>query len=95
MSNEKALKYAKLMDRARKVNAKRDADEAAVGFLAASKDTPLGIIRTAMAAIRCGVLTDDWDAICEGQVLLETLLERFHVLQVDIRDIDDGAGIKQ
>lgn len=67
------MNYNELMTKARKTNAKRDKDEREVGFMAASDGTPEDQLRTAMCAIQCGIVINDWECIAEAQAMLEHL----------------------
>ena len=85
------MDYEKLMRKARRINAKRDKEEREVGFAAPGDgDDNSLFLRTAMSAIECGIKTDDWDCVAEGQAMLETLELRLRQ-QVD-SDQATGAG---
>ena len=61
----------KLLAGAREANAKRDKIERDVGF-AAPPDTPLDLhLRTAISAIVCGIITEDWVPVAEGLAMLQ------------------------
>lgn len=67
------MDYNKIMQKARKINAKRDAIDRKAGF-GAPPDGPLDLyIRTAMGAINAGISLEDWDCIAEGQAMLEEI----------------------
>lgn len=67
------MNYDKLMAAARKTNQERDGTDRAVG-VAAPGDGPLSLyLTTAMQAIECGIMTDDWACVAEGQAMLEEI----------------------
>jgi len=68
------MDYEKLMAKARKTNAKRDASERASGFTPETEQHPFVRIRTAMMAIKTAITTDDWNEVAEAQAILETVM---------------------
>lgn len=70
------MDYESLMAQARKTNTHRDGVERKNGLIAPSDATPLDQLRTAMSAIRAGIITDDWNAVAEGQDMLVELEKR-------------------
>ncbi len=86
------MDYDKLMKRARAVNRKRDVGDRKMAPFhrtmnkigaqfpiepgAPSDLRIVDHIRTAMMAIECGIKTDDWNNIAEGQAMLEEVVQR-------------------
>ena len=69
------MDYAVLMIKARETNARRDKIERAFGHAPLDMLPASELIRLAMVSIQAGVLTEDWDSVCEGQAMLELLQE--------------------
>jgi hypothetical protein len=66
--------YEQLIDEARTRNRQRDRDERK-GKYAAPSDCPLDIqVATAMAAIKCAIIAEDWSTVAEAYALLEDTL---------------------
>ncbi len=78
------MDYERLMAQARKTNAERDEEEREVGFAAPGDSGPFDLLRTAALAIECGIRTNDWKAVAEGQAMLEQILSRYEPVQVDL-----------
>jgi len=70
------MDYDKLMDEARKQNVEFDAIDRKSPFASPHERSPKVHLITAMAAIECGIKTDDWSCVAEGQAMLEQLDER-------------------
>lgn len=69
-------KYNQLMQRAREVNARRDESERKMG-LGTPDQGPLSLqLRTVMSAIQAGIISEDWNAVAEGQAMLEVIEKR-------------------
>jgi hypothetical protein len=68
--------YKKLMAKARQTNAKRDETDRE-GYFATPDYGPLSqMLKTAMSAVEAGIITADWNAVAEGQAMLEQLMQR-------------------
>lgn len=67
------MDYKSLMERARETNIERDTHDHHYGFASPSDIPPRFTLRTAMAAIECGISIDDWNCVAEGQAMLEQL----------------------
>lgn len=65
--------YKKIMLKARKTNMERDDIDRSIGRPAPPDTTDDLFCRIAMSAIECGIKTDDWNAVAEGQAMLEML----------------------
>jgi hypothetical protein len=72
---EDESRYYNLMKRARKMNRMRDEGERAIGFGAPSDNEVWQHLRTAMSAIEAGIKCKDWNAIAEGQAMLEKIIK--------------------
>jgi len=66
MSEERARR---LVRKARETNRQRSASERKHGFGSPEDGPPITTLRTIMAALWCGMSTDDWDAIAEGYAM--------------------------
>ena len=64
------------MAKARKTNLMRDSADKEVGSVPPSEASLLEHLRTAMFAIEAGIQTDDWNAVAEGQAMLEEILSQ-------------------
>ena len=70
------MDFEKLVEKAKKTNAKRDADDRKFGF-APPKECPIDVhISTALEAVKAGIITQDWGTVAEGWAILEEVLER-------------------
>ena len=65
--------FKKLMEEARRANVRMDEEDRAAGFAAPVDCSPELQLRTAKAAIECGIRTEDWAAVAEGLDLLRQL----------------------
>lgn len=86
------MDYDKLMRTARQTNAKRDEGERESGFAAPPDNEPSMFLRTAMAAIECGIRTDDWESIAEAQAMLEQVIKYMWWMEAELKTIDMVAG---
>ncbi len=68
--------YDRIMEKARKTNAERGEADKESGFANPGETPPSSHIETAMAAIEAGIRTSDWNAVAEGQAMIEAILER-------------------
>lgn len=60
---------------AEQTNRRRDNGERAAGF-AAPPDGPMDTtVRTAICALHCGLVLEDWDCIAEGVAILGELVD--------------------
>lgn len=70
------MDYQKIMRKAHKTNSQRDKDETAFGWVAPT-NCPIDLhLRTAIEAIRSGIMSNDWDCVAEGQDMLSSIHER-------------------
>jgi len=70
--------YEKLMQKARETNQERDQADKHGGF--ATPDVTVNLLmRTAMGAIECGIKTEDWNNVAEGQAMLEQLANKLNI----------------
>lgn len=67
--------FKRLLGRARKTNQDRDKIDHDNGSGTPADFGPAEVIRTALAAIKAGILTDNKDCLAEAYAMLETLLE--------------------
>lgn len=81
--------FDRLMARARKTNASRDASDRKAGFAAPPDLSAFEQMRTAKLAIECGLKIGDPNAIAEGLAMLEAIEQRFVVL--DLRKVPNGS----
>lgn len=77
--------YKKLMATARRVNRQRDNDEKKMGLLSASENSPDGILRTAMLALRAGIIAKDVTCLAEAQAMIELVEYRLRHCVVSIK----------
>ena len=77
--------YKKIMAAARKINKQRDRDEKAMGLLSASEHSPDGILRTAMLAIRAGIIAKDVTCLAEAQAMIELVEYRLRHCVVSVK----------
>jgi len=68
------MNYQKLMEKARQTNKERDQIDQNSG-LGTPDISPAILLRTAMSAIECGIVQEDWNCVAEGQAMLEKLAE--------------------
>ena len=80
------MDYNKLMKRARDQNKRFDRLDIKAGGTPMHKQPVMVQIRTAMAAIECGIKTADWNNVAEGQAMLEEIEKRFEVRIVNLPD---------
>ncbi len=72
------MDYKNMMGIARETNRERDEMDRRISSSGAVSDlSPSMIIRTAMAAIEAGIVTDDFETVAEGQAMLEELMARW------------------
>jgi len=45
---------------------------------------PFELLETAFIAIKSGIMTDDWDYVAEGQVMLEKIIEKYEPVRVKV-----------
>jgi hypothetical protein len=69
--NMQSPRWKRLVLQARATNAKRDADERALGWAAPADTVPLDELRTGLEAVSCGLATADWRAVAEGFVMIQ------------------------
>lgn len=81
------MDYEKIMKIARRVNQNRSKIDRKNGFAAVEDVSNLMQIETAMEAIKCGIITNDWDCVAEGQAMLESLVT---TLVTEMRKLQDG-----
>jgi hypothetical protein len=81
------MNYDALMKKARKTNESRDKEEEQVGYLNPSEGLWSMRIATAISAIECGIKVNDWNAVAEGQAMLEKLV-------ADVREAEGGSWEK-
>ncbi len=77
--------YKKLMAAARRVNKQRDNDEKKMGLLPASENSPDGILRTAMLALRAGIIAKDVTCLAEAQAMMELVEYRLRHCVVSVK----------
>ena len=70
------MDYAMAMLKARETNVRRDEKDSKYGHTPLAKLPPHELIRLAMISIQAGVLTEDWESVCEGQAMLELLVRQ-------------------
>lgn len=71
------MDYEKLIVKARKTIKHQERIEREMGLIAPGDWGSFDLLRTAFMAIRCGIETDDWDAVAEGQAMLEIILDKY------------------
>jgi hypothetical protein len=70
------MNYEKLMQEAKITNTERDQIDHSCDFASPNDCSNLMLLRTAMTAIECGIRSDDWGFVAEGQVMLQQLENR-------------------
>jgi hypothetical protein len=65
------MNYQELMAKARKTNKERELIELKSGYRSPDPKNNIDILRTIMLAIACGIKLGDWNAVAEGQAMLE------------------------
>lgn len=76
------MDYEKLMEKARATNAKRDNDDRLSGAGAPEDHGAWALLVTAIDAIKAGVVRDDWNAIAEGQAMLERIVDKYQPVKM-------------
>ena len=70
------MDYKKLMSEARQFNAKMNKADEQAGFKTPGESPLSSHVQAAMMAIQCGIKTNNWDAVAQGQAILEDVIER-------------------
>jgi hypothetical protein len=83
----------KLLAKARKTNARRDASDRKRGFAAPEDCPPFVFFKTAMSAIETGISASDWDCVAEGYVMLEAFLNRFYVMSASVDPVTHVVSV--
>jgi hypothetical protein len=73
------------MNEARRTNKKRDRDEKKFGVVSVSENSPDGILRTAMLALRAGIISKDATCLAEAQAMIELVEYRLRHCVVSIK----------
>ena len=70
------LDYEAIMAKARFTNALRDEEDREVGYAPPGPEHGVAQwIKCAMSAIECGIGVGDWNAVAEGQAMLEEIVK--------------------
>lgn len=86
------MNYEELMAKARKTNQSRSRSEHKAGFASPEDCDPGHHIRTVMTAIQCGIEVKDWNAVAEGQAMLEDVLPRLYCMELLLKTTKLNAG---
>ena len=78
----------RLVRKARETNRKRSASERKHGFGSPEDGPPIVTLRTIIAALWCGMSTDDWDAVAEGYAMCGDL----HIMMTGERYAPEDVG---